>query len=44
MKKEDDGENENSDHYVIASSRLPKRRLLERHTLVPKQNVASAAE
>ena len=27
---------ENSGHYVIASSWLPKRQLLERHSLVPK--------
>ena len=27
---------ENSVHYVIASSRPPERRPLERHTLVPK--------
>ena len=26
---------ENSGHYVIASSRLPERRPLERRTLVP---------
>ena len=26
---------ENSGHYVIASSRPPERRPLERHTLVP---------
>ena len=27
---------ENSGHYVIASSRPPERRMLERRTLVPK--------
>ena len=27
---------ENSGHYVIASSRPPERRLLERRTLAPK--------
>ena len=27
---------ENSGHYVIASSRPPERRPLERHTVVPK--------
>ena len=26
-----------SGHYVIASSRTPERRLLERHTLMPKE-------
>ena len=29
--------NENSGHYVIASSQPPERRLLERRTLVPKE-------
>ena len=30
---------ENSGHYVIASSRLPERRPLERRTLAPKDVV-----
>ena len=29
---------ENSGHYVIASSRRPERRLLERRTLAPKRS------
>ena len=29
---------ENSGHYVIASSRPPERRTLERRTLAPKSN------
>ena len=29
----------NSGHYVIASSRPPERRPLERRTLVPKLNI-----
>ena len=28
-----------SGHYVIASSQPPERRLLERHTLVPKRTI-----
>ena len=45
MRKGRDGEkrekkrektNENSGHYVIASSRPPERRPLERRTLAPK--------
>ena len=48
MKKGRDGGNgegkkektdENSGHYVIASSRLPKRRPLERRTLAPINNM-----
>ena len=36
--EEENGEktDENSGHYVIASSRPPKRRLLEHRTLAPK--------
>ena len=34
MKEEGGKNDENSGHYVIASSRLPERRPLERRTLV----------
>ena len=34
---------ENSGHYVIASSRTTKRRPLERFTLVPKVNFSQAS-
>ena len=34
-KKRKENTDENSGHYVIASSRLPERRPLERRTLVP---------
>ena len=41
MRKVDDGgekkTDENSGHYVIASSRPPERRPLERRTLAPKE-------
>ena len=49
MRKGRDGEkktgekkentDENSGHYVIASSRPPERRPLERRTLAPKYNI-----
>ena len=35
-KKEKEKTDENSGHYVIASSRPPERRPLERRTLAPK--------
>ena len=34
-KKEEENKDENSGHYVIASSRPPERRPLERRTIVP---------
>ena len=34
---------ENSGHYIIASSRPPERRPLERHTLAPKDNASVSA-
>ena len=33
--KKEEKADENSGHYIIASSRLPKRRPLERRTLAP---------
>ena len=36
-RKKKENTDENSGHYVIASSRPPERRPLERRTLVPKE-------
>ena len=36
--KKEEKTDENSGHYVIASSRAPERRPLERRTLAPKDN------
>ena len=37
-KEKKENTDENSGHYVIASSRPPEGRLLERRTLAPKSN------
>ena len=41
-KKEKEKTDENSGHYVIASSRPPERRPLERHSLAPKVDLIEA--
>ena len=39
--KKEENTDENSGHYVIASSRPPERRPLERRTLAPKSDQKS---
>ena len=39
--KKKENTNENSGHYVVASSRPPERRPLERRTLAPIASVAN---
>ena len=39
--KKKENTDENIGHYVVASSRPPERRPLERRTLVPKRNMYS---
>ena len=41
-KKRKEKTDENSGHYVIASSRPPERRPLERRTLAPKISILCA--
>ena len=44
LNKEEEKTDENSGHYVIASSRPPERRPLERRMLAPKRSMDTQAQ